>query len=314
MSNLWYKCKAPKFESKKSKSLIHTFAIGNYAGLSINPYQGCQHRCAYCYATYQWSPEFYDKIYAKNNAHEVLEKQLAAWKADTIDPVMVGSATDAYQPAELRFNLTRRCIKVLQKHNVPYYIFTKSTIIDRDFELHCRYKHNCFIIWSVTTCNEKIRRIMEPGTPPAEKIFATIHKFIEAGICCGVNIDPIIPLVTDGDDAIDTILDNCKAAGLRYIFGALLRLRGDIWERMKLVIKLLEIPDGVDKYRRIYHFQESSLLNYVAADRRYADLILGKLEQKIKMYGMTYGFPAHIKPKNINKSPLMQTTLLDYLI
>ena len=165
MSGIWYSLSAPEYEPKSSKSIIHPFNVRGYRGLTINPYQGCQHRCAYCYATYEWSPEFYDRIYAKSNAPEVLEKELATWKAGTIEPVMVSSATDAYQPAELKYNLTRRCVEVLQKYGVPYYVFTKSAIIERDLELHRRYRH-CFIVWSVTTCSESIRRIVEPGTPP----------------------------------------------------------------------------------------------------------------------------------------------------
>src|SRR5215467_5981037 len=109
--DLWYTKNSPTFESKISKSIIHSFMVKGYNGLTINPYQGCGHRCGYCYATYDWSPEFYDKVYAKSNAPEILDKQLATWKSDTIGPVMVGSATDAYQPAEVRYSLTRRCIR-----------------------------------------------------------------------------------------------------------------------------------------------------------------------------------------------------------
>src|SRR6188472_4828994 len=139
--NLWYNLnKTPEFELKESKMILHPFAVRDYDGLTINPYQGCQHRCGYCYATYEWSPEFYDKIYVKSNAAEVLENQLKSWKSETIKPVMVSSATDPYQPAEIRHGLTRKCIEVLQRYNVPYYIFTKSTIISRDLELHKRYK------------------------------------------------------------------------------------------------------------------------------------------------------------------------------
>ncbi|MCI0563151.1 MAG: radical SAM protein, partial [Nitrososphaera sp.] len=189
MSELWYDG-APTFDSKISKSIIHPFAVRGHNGLTINPYQGCQHRCAYCYATYEWSPEFYNKIYAKSNAAEVLESQLSKWRYETIEPVMISSATDCYQPAELRFSLTRKCVQILQKYSVPYYVFTKSSLIERDLELHTRYKHNCFIVWSITSCNEKVRRVVEPGTPPADKIFATIKKFTEAGVRCGVNVDP----------------------------------------------------------------------------------------------------------------------------
>jgi DNA repair photolyase len=250
MLGLWYSGRGAMLEEKKSRSIIHPFVVKSYNGLTINPYQGCSHRCAYCYATYEWSPEFYDKIYAKSNAPEILDKQLAAWKSDTIDPVMISSATDAYQPAELRFELTRKCVQVLQKYNVPYFVFTKSAIIERDLELHRQYRHNCFVVWSVTTCDEKVRRIVEPGTPPARRIFEAIKKFTDAGVCCGVNIDPIIPLVTDSDQELEAVVKTCKEAGLRHVFGAPLRLRTDIWQRMKVVLRMLEIPKAIDCYKQ----------------------------------------------------------------
>jgi DNA repair photolyase len=314
MLGLWYSRGGVTLEEKKSRSIIHPFVVKSYNGLTINPYQGCSHRCAYCYATYDWSPEFYDKIYAKSNAPEILDKQLAAWKSDTIEPVMVASATDAYQPAELRFELTRKCVQVLQKYNVPYFVFTKSAIIERDLELHRQYKHNCFVVWSITTCDEKIRRIVEPGTPPARRIFEAIKKFTDAGVCCGVNIDPIIPLVTDSDQELEAVVKTCKEAGLLHVFGAPLRLRTDIWQRMKVVLRLLEIPNGIDRYKQIYGFEEPLDSSYVAADRTYVKKIIGKLESMIKSHGMTSDFPDYVVPRKIDRSHLGQTTLHSYLV
>jgi DNA repair photolyase len=313
MRGLWHSGSGAVLEEKKSKSIIHPFVIKGYNGLTINPYQGCSHRCAYCYATYEWSPEFYDKIYAKSNAPEVLEKELAAWKSNTVTPVMISSATDAYQPAELRFQLTRRCVQVLQKYNVPYYVFTKSAMIERDFELHRQYRNNCFIVWSVTTCNEKIRRIVEPGTPPATRILKVIKKFAEAGLCCGVNIDPIMPLVTDSEQDLDGLVRACRESGVRHVFGAPLRLRTDIWQRMKLVLRLLEVPDGIKRYKEIYGFEEPLGSSYVTADRTYANIIIGKLESMVKSNGMTSDFPDSLVPKKIDKSSLGQTTLQSFL-
>jgi DNA repair photolyase len=166
-----------------------------YKGHTLNLYQGCQHRCGYCYATYVWSPEFYDKIYAKNNAPEILENQLKAWKSKPMEPVMISSATDAYQPAELKFGLTRKCVKVLQKYNIPYYVFTKSTLISRDLELHKLYRDNCFVVWSITTCDESIKRTIEPATPPASAMFEAIKKFSDAVVRCTVNIEPSFHLL-----------------------------------------------------------------------------------------------------------------------
>jgi DNA repair photolyase len=291
---LWYDKNAPAFDQKESKSLLHSFMVHGYRGFTINPYQGCQHRCGYCYATYEWSPEFYDKIYAKSNAPEILENQLKAnrSKSKTIGPVMVSSATDAYQPAELKFELTRKCVNVLQKYAVPYYVFTKSTIILRDLNLHKQYKHNCFIVWSITTCDENIRRLIEPGTPPSSKMFETIKKFSRSGIRCGVNIDPILPLITDSSKNIESILDSCAEAGVQYVFGAILRLRLDIWERMKAIFNSLGLKNGIKEYERIFHFTEPLQSRYnVLAGSFYSDSILKKLEADVNDRGMNFDFP-----------------------
>jgi DNA repair photolyase len=310
MRGLWHNGRGAVFEEKRSKSLIHPFLIKHYKGLTINPYQGCSHRCAYCYATYEWSPEFYDKVYAKTNASQVLEKELAAWKmSDTIMPVMVSSATDPYQPAELRFQLTKRCIQVLQKYRVPYYVFTKSTLIERDLELHRRYRDNCFLVWSVTTCDETTRRLIEPGTAPSSRIFKTIKKCAEAGLCCGVNIDPIIPLVTDTEGELNEIVRACREAGVGHVFGAPLRLRTDIWERMKIVLRLLDISNGIRRYKEIYGFEEPLGSNYVTAKSSYIGKIIRKLESIVQNSGMKCDFPDYLGPRRIDKCTPGQTTL-----
>lgn len=308
---LWYHG-AAELDSKVSKSLLHPFMFKDYRGLTINPYQGCQHRCAYCYATYQWSPEFYDKIYAKSNAPEVLEDELASWKDETIKPVMVSSATDCYQAAELRFGLSRRCIEVLQKYNVPYYVFTKSALIARDFELHMRFRDKCLIIWSITTCNETVRRVIEPGTPPAEKLFSTIKKFSDAGIHCAVNVDPIIPLITDSRKELESLVQMCGAAGVENVFGSVMRLRSDIWERMKLVFNLLDVPDAVSRYCDIYGIREPLASNYVSATREYAAEILTFLARRVSENLMSSGFPHLLTPLPVNRAALGQTTLAAY--
>jgi DNA repair photolyase len=310
--DLWYSG-SPTLESKRSKSIIHPFVVKGYDGLTINPYQGCHHRCAYCYATYEWSPEFYDKVYAKDNSAEVLESQLSKWKSRTICPVMVSSATDCYQPAELRFGLTRKCIQVLQKFNVPYYVFTKSSLIERDLELHARYRDNCFIVWSITTCNEKIRRIIEPGTPTSSKLFGTMKKFVDAGVCCGVNIDPMIPLITDTDEELSGIVERCRSAGLNHVFGAMMRLRSDIWERMKIVFQLLGAPDNLQSYKDIYGFEEPIGSSYLSVKKSYSDIVLASLERKISEGGMHGGFPDFLKDITVEKAHSGQSSLMGYL-
>jgi DNA repair photolyase len=319
--DLWYnKDIAPIFENKKSKSIFHHFKVGKYSGNTLNVYQGCQHRCGYCYATYEWSPEFYDKIYAKYNAPELLENEIKNWRSGPIKPVMISSATDAYQPAELKYELTRKCVKVLQKYNIPYYVFTKSTLISRDLELHKNYRDNCFIVWSITTNDETVRRSLEPGTPPASVMFKMIENFAKNGIRCAVNIDPIVPLITDSIRNIDEIIVNCQKAGVKNVFGAFLRLRYDIWYRMKIVFKLLDkdYETSVKYYNKLYNFTEPIQHNRnLTIDNNYEINFLYNLETKVRKNGMSIDFPKlregrsykNSKFKNIDKN---QLTLTNY--
>ncbi len=318
--DLWYnQNRAPEFELKESKMILHPFTVKDYEGLTINPYQGCQHRCGYCYATYEWSPEFYDRVYAKSNSPQILEKQLRLWKfKKQIHPVMISSATDAYQAAELKFELTRKCVEVLQNHNFPYYVFTKSTIIKRDLELHKRYKDNCIIVWSITTSDENVRRCIEPGTPPAAAMFEVISKFTDLGIRCCINIDPILPLITDSSDNIESIISNSRKANVKYISGAILRLRRDIWERMKIILKLLDIKNGIKEYNRIFQFTEPiNPDRNIAAGYSYANSILGKIRKSVLKRNMNFEFPKLDATSNMERRWISnntnQLTLVDYM-
>lgn len=311
MKEFWYKG-APQLIGKTSKSIIHPFVFKKYRGLAINPYQGCAHRCAYCYATYHWSPEFYDKIYAKINAPEILDKQLATWKSDTIGPVMVGSATDAYQPAEVRYGLARRCIKVLQKHNVPYYVFTKSVVILRDLTLHADYRDKCAIIWSITTANERLRRIIEPGTPPTSRLFETMNQFSNKGLICGVNIDPIIPLVTDSAEELRSVAKACAAAGVRHVFGSVLRIRSDIWKRMMIVLEYLGPANWRERYGSIYNLTGDITSAYGNANPEYDQMIRHRLHEQLRFLGLKPSFPNRIVRREIKRARLGQSSLQDY--
>lgn len=320
--SLWYNKDAPPvFNIKKSKTILHPFTVGNYQGHTLNVYQGCQHRCAYCYATYDWSPEFYDKIFAKNNAPELLENEIKKWRSGDIEPVMISSATDAYQPAELKFGLTRKCIQVLQKYGIPYYVFTKSTLISRDLELHEGYRDKCFIVWSVTTGDEKVRRCLEPGTPPTSVMFKVMEKFTKKGIHCAVNIDPIVPLITDSRENIESIISQSHTAGIKNVFGPFLRLRFDIWCRLKLVFTLLnrDSESLINLYKKLYSFSEPIRHNNnLSIDRDYESIFLKYLELRVLDSGMTNNFPEIGRSKFLHNSKFKnsdknQLTLNNYL-
>ncbi|MGD1835912.1 MAG: SPL family radical SAM protein [Nitrososphaeraceae archaeon] len=306
--NKWYNCNSPTIYTKESKSLLHNFVVNGIHGITINPYQGCHHRCAYCYATYDWSPDFYDKVYSKINASNLLIKELLNFKSEYIKPVMISSATDAYQPAELKYKITRDCIKILQKYNLPYYIFTKSTNIKRDIKLHEKYKNNCFIVWSITTNNEFIRRIIEPGTPSSKSLFDVIKNFHNSGIKCVINIDPLLPLITDTKQNIQDIFDNLSDVDSIYIHSSFLRLRRDIWERIKIILNLLNIKYGLNVYRRLYGFNDpitQELNLYI--NSKYSFKIHNYIKSLSIEQKFQYGFPKIQAVKNkINRKFIRQ--------
>ena len=277
--------------------------------MTINPYQGCHHRCGYCYATYKWSPDFYDKIYGKINAPDILESELNKWKNIALLPVMISSATDAYQFAEAKFGITKKCIQVLQQFQIPFYVFTKSCLIERDLNLFSSYNTRCFIVWSITTVDEKIKRIIEPGTPPTTRVFETIKKFLDCGIKCCVNIDPIIPFVTDNEEHIRSIIDLCHQFGIRYISASILRLRDDIWTRIRDILELLGVSWSIEEYERIFGFQEPLINdNNLSSLTTYSDNVMNGLKNELSKRNIEFGFDKLIENISNKKSEYVIST------
>ena len=139
---------------------------------SLNPYRGCVHACHYCYAraTHPYlglnaDEDFATKIVVKTNMPEVLRQELGR-RSWTRERVAIGTATDAYQPCEGRYRLTRRCLEALRDADTPVSIVTKSTLILRDLDLLTELAHGpgATVYFTITTL--LAWRLIEPGTPP----------------------------------------------------------------------------------------------------------------------------------------------------
>jgi DNA repair photolyase len=186
---------------------------------SLNPYRGCEHGCIYCYArpTHEFlgfsaGLDFESKIMVKQNAPELLRRELSSlkWRPQFI--VMSG-VTDCYQPVERKLKLTRRCLEVLLEFRNPVAIITKNFLVTRDLDLLAGLaKHQCAsVCLSVTTLDNDLRKVMEPRTsPPAARLNA-IRKLSEAGVPVSVNVAPIIPGLTDHE--LPKILQAAHDAG-----------------------------------------------------------------------------------------------------
>ncbi len=178
----------------KVKSVLSKSGIPG-ADYCINPYVGCFHGCRYCYATFMkrftghtepWG-SFVD---VKLNAPEVLEKQI---KRAEKGSVIISSVTDAYQPIEAKYKLTRKCLEILLQHQFSVDILTKSPLVLRDMELIKKFK-DISVGFTITTDDEKIRRIFEPNAPSISARINALKKLHENGIYTYVFIGPILPM------------------------------------------------------------------------------------------------------------------------
>lgn len=316
----WYSKNTPEIRSRMSKSVLHQFVTKEPEGLTVNPYVGCQHRCIYCYATYEWSPEFFDIVYVKLNSPDVLQKELRKWKEKQIDPVMFSSATDCYQQIESILGLTKSCVEELQKQEVPYLIITKSSSIIRDLELHARYKDKCAIVWSLTTINEKTKRLIEPYTPTARSVLNTINKFSRKGVTCGVNIDPIIPCINDSYDMLEELVNQCVDNGARFVSAGVLRLRNDIWSRMKAFLLSINRNDIIKKFEKIYFYNIIKSSSYIIPDKSYSEPLISFVKECVEKRNITFGFPFESSPRleevscgNILSPKKLQASILEYV-
>ncbi len=201
---------------------------------SMNPYQGCEHGCVYCYARnthefwgYGPALDFEKKILVKKTAPELLSKLLRknSWQACTI--VMSGN-TDCYQPAERKYRITRSCLKVFLRYKHPVGIITKNALILRDIDLLRKLNEDGLVSVSIsiTTLSEKTRRYLEPRTASIKKRLNTAKTLADAGIPVNVMLAPIIPSINSHE-----IMDMAKAAaevGASSIGHIVIRLNGAI--------------------------------------------------------------------------------------
>jgi DNA repair photolyase len=198
--------------------------------VSINPYRGCSHGCAYCYARpsheylgFSAGLDFETKILVKEKAADLLRTELSSrrWIPRVIG--MSGN-TDAYQPVERRLRVTRRCLEVLAEFRNPVQIITKNYLVTRDVDLLqelARYRA-VTVVFSITSLRNDIQRTMEPRASIPARRLGAMRVLADAGIPVGVNVAPVVPGLTDHE--IPEILEASAAAGASYASYIMLRL------------------------------------------------------------------------------------------
>ena len=197
---------------------------------SINPYQGCEHGCIYCFArpTHAYldlSPglDFESRLFAKPDAPALLRKELAR-PGYRCDPIALGTNTDPYQPIERTWKVTRSILEVLALHEHPFTIVTKSALVERDIDLIAPMaaKRMARVYLSITTLDRELARRMEPRAAAPTRRLQAVKTLHDAGIPVGVMVAPIIPTLTDPE--MEKILEAAHAAGAESAGYVLLRL------------------------------------------------------------------------------------------
>jgi len=203
---------------------------------SVNAYRGCAHGCAYCYARpsheylgFGAGADFERRLVVKRRAPELLREafERPGWRGDLI--VFSGN-TDAYQPIEARFGLTRRCLEVCAEYQNPVHVITKSTLVERDVDVLTRLveRASAGVSISVTFWDDQVARAVEPYAPPPRRRIETIRRLSAAGIPVVVHVAPLIPGLSDRD--LIPILEASREAGAVSAIALPVRLPGPVAE------------------------------------------------------------------------------------
>ena len=286
------------------RSVLNTPASTHMGFWSINPYVGCEFGCTYCYArdTHKWTVEravgrkggslppyrltalpseeaFEKEILVKADVAEVLARTLNPTRLAG-SSLVIGTATDPYQPAERRFRLTQQILEVLRSyHGLSIEIITKSPLVTRDIDLlqALSRQNEVNVNISLATADPRLARRLELRSPvPAARLRA-LRRLTAGGIYAGLIVAPIIPGITDDWAGLARLMEAAKEAGARYVIGSALRLGSAARLRFLPVLER-EFPELYERYRR--HYATSDM-----ASRSYQDALTRRLNALRQAFG-----------------------------
>jgi len=226
---------------------------------TINPYRGCEFACKYCYARYTHEfmemrdgIDFEQKIFVKQHAADLLRQELRQVKPG--EEIAIGTATDPYQPAERRFEVTRAILEELARHRgLEIGIVTKSNLVLRDVEVLGQISKNnrLFVNITITTLKADLARILEPRAPRPDLRLEAMQKLNQEGIAAGVICAPVLPGITDSPKDLEALVKATARAGGKYIFANSLFLK-PCSAAVFLPFLEKEFPHLIESYRQRY--------------------------------------------------------------
>ena len=247
------------------KTVLNRSSISDY---SLNCYTGCAHGCIYCYARFMqrfhphaepWG-KFVD---VKVNAVEALERQLRRAEPGC---VFVSSACDGWQPLEAERTLTRRCCGLLLDYGFQVNVLTKSALVLRDLDLLSR--RNARIGVTVTTLDERLRELWEPGCSTAAERFRVIEEARRAGLKTSITFAPLLPFLSDDQESLDGLFERAADLEIQEIWVDALNPRPKVWQSVDALLRA-HFPDLRERYRQILF------------DSRFRDKYLEELRNRV---------------------------------
>jgi len=267
---------------------------------SVNPYQGCSFNCIYCYTRgSKYGTHLAKTLSAKVNAPELLEKELARRAKKKEYGIICFASQEAYLPIEKEYKITRKMLEIILRYRFPVHIGTKSTLVLRDLDilkeidrkailpedLKQKLKHGVIISFSLSTLDEKLARIFEPGAPTPKERLYTMRKCKEVGFLVGINFIPVLPFLSDSDEQIEQMIKTAKGYGADFVLVGGLTLFGNGPEDCKtLYYRALEryFPELVPRYKSLFRI-------FFAPPKGYQKELEEKSRRSCEKYGIKYG-------------------------
>jgi DNA repair photolyase len=297
-----------------AKTILNAPARTGAAFWSLNPYVGCEFGCTYCYARYahryvverardagrladaelaRWRgppgwEAFERRVFVKQRLRAALEADLARYARAAADgdppPIVIGTATDPYQPAERRFRLTRQALERLARcEGLNIGIITKSPLVTRDLDVLRRLqeRNDLTVHISLLSLDPALIRRVEARSPLPHARLRALGRLAAAGVDAGLLIAPVLPGISDGAHELDALFRAARDAGARFVHAGPLRLYAGVRERFLPVLDAA-FPHLAARYRRAYAGRYDAPRAYAAA-----------LARRIARLQRAYGFPVH---------------------
>lgn len=294
-----------KFKEIEAKSILQPQKYRDdwfWNRYNLNSYRGCQFACNYCdaitekYLVHEDYKDFSRIIYVKKNAPGVLETEVKKFKPDV---VAMSGVTDPYQPAERKYELTRKILKILAKHKFPVHIITKSDLVLKDIDLLKEIAKQmwCSISLTIVTFNQELLPYLEPFAPSPERRLEAIRKLNDAGIQAGVAFTPIVPYLLDNEENIGEVVKRASEHAKYILIGAAMTLRSN--QRIRFLELLRKnFPEHVEKYENLYGNQESPPKDYIV-----------RLNKCAFEFCKKYGIKNYIQPPSFERSSKQKTLI-----